>query len=324
MMEYRNFGRSEIKISEIGHGLWGVADWTGSSDKECLDSMELSLELGCNIYDTAAAYGDGHSEKLLAQLIKNNPEKEIVVATKVAPKNDKWPADPKDRIEDVFPKQHIIDYTKRSQDYLGIDRIDIQQLHVWDDSWTENSNWRDAAQQLKEEGLIRLFGLSLNRWEPWNGLKAIRTGSVDSVQVIYNIFDQAPEDELFPLCQEMGVGVIARVPLDEGGLVGKLTKDTKFPKDDWRSHYFGPENLPQTVDRAEALKKIVPKGMSLPELAMRFSISHPAVSTSIPGMRKPENVRQNIAVSDGEPLPPELIEKLRAHRWDRKVAPWSD
>jgi aryl-alcohol dehydrogenase-like predicted oxidoreductase len=323
-MQYLNFGKSDLKVSEIGHGLWGVADWIGSQDKHSLEAMQLSLDLGCNFYDTAAAYGDGYSEKLLGKLIKNNPGQEIIVATKIPPKNDKWPADPKDRLGDVFPKQHIIEYTKRSLDYLGIERIDIQQLHVWDDGWADSPVWREAAQQLKDEGLIRLFGLSLNRWEPWNGLKAIHTGAADSIQVIYNIFDQAPEDELFPLCQEMGVGVIARVPLDEGGLSGKLTKDTKFPPEDWRARYFGSENLRETVDRAEALKNLLPEGMTLPELAMRFSISHPAVSTSIPGMRKPENVRQNIAVSDGKPLTPELIETLRAHRWDRKVAPWSD
>jgi aryl-alcohol dehydrogenase-like predicted oxidoreductase len=324
MMQYRNFGRSGLKVSEIGHGLWGVGDWPGTDDKESLQAMQLSLDLGCNFYDTAAAYGDGRSEKLLGKLIKNNPGKEIIVATKIPPKNDKWPAEPKDKLEAVFPKQHIIDYTKRSLDYLGIDRIDIQQFHVWDDGWAENPIWQEAAQQLKEEGLIRLFGLSLNRWEPWNGLKALRTGRVDSIQVIYNIFDQAPEDELFPLCQEMGVGVLARVPLDEGGLIGNLTKDTRFPWNDWRAHYFGPENLGHTVERADALKPLVPAGMTLAELAMRFSISHPAVSTSIPGMRKPENVKRNIALSDGKPLPAELIQKLRAHRWDRKVAPWSD
>jgi aryl-alcohol dehydrogenase-like predicted oxidoreductase len=289
-----------------------------------MEALQLSLDLGCNFYDTAWAYGDGHSERLLGQLIRNNPEKEIITATKVPPKNGKWPADPKDKLEDVFPGEHIIEYTKRSLDNLGIERIDVQQLHVWEDSWADNLIWSDAAQQLKEEGLIRLFGLSLNRWEPWNGLKAIRSGLVDSIQVIYNIFDQAPEDELFPLCQELEVGVLARVPLDEGGLGGKLRMDTRFPEDDWRSVYFGSVNLGPTVERAEALEQVLPDGMSLPELAMRFSISHPAVSTSIPGMRRGEHVEANIAVSDGQPLPGDLVAKLRAHRWDRKVAPWSD
>jgi aryl-alcohol dehydrogenase-like predicted oxidoreductase len=323
-MRYRAFGSRGLTVSEVGHGLWGMGDWSDSEDQQSLQALQLSLEIGCNFYDTAWAYGDGHSEKMLGQLIRNNPDKEIIVATKVPPKNRIWPANPRDKLEDVFPAEYIIEYTMRSLENLGVERIDIQQLHVWDDSWADNPTWRDAAQQLKEEGLVRLFGLSINRWEPWNGLKAIRTGAVDSIQVIYNIFDQAPEDQLFPLCQELGVGVLARVPLDEGGLSGKLSKDTKFPEADWRARYFGPENLEQTVDRAEAIKKLLPEGMSLAELAMRFSISHSAVSTSIPGMRKPQHVKDNIAVSDGNPLPAELLDKLRAHRWDRKVAPWSD
>ena len=323
-MEYRQFGSKDFKVSEIGHGLWGIGDWLDSEAKQSTDALQLSLDLGCNFYDTAWAYGDGKSEKLLGQLIRTNPGKEIIVATKVPPKNWNWPANPNDKIEDVFPAEHIIEYTKKSLENLGIACIDIQQLHVWDDNWADSPVWREAAQQLKAEGLIKYFGLSLNRWEPWNGLEAIRTGAVDSIQVIYNIFDQAPEDELFPLCQELGVGVLARVPLDEGGLSGKLTRHTTFPKGDWRNHYFGPENLGETVDRAEAIKNILPDGMSLAEIAMRFSTAHPAVSSSIPGMRKAEHVRQNIAVSDGSELPVELLEELKGYRWDRKVAPWSD
>lgn len=323
-MEYRAFGNRGLRVSEIGHGLWGMGDWKDSDDAQSLEALELSLSLGCNFYDTAWIYGSGHSEQLLGQLLRNHPDEKIVVATKVPPKNRKWPANPQDALEDTFPSDHIIEYTKRSLENLGIDCIDIQQLHVWDDHWAAHPSWQEAAQRLKEEGLIRQFGLSLNRWEPWNGLQAIRSGAVDSIQVIYNIFDQAPEDELFPLCQEFGVGVLARVPLDEGGLSGKLTLETKFPDDDWRAHYFGPENLKPTVERAEALKPLLPPGMTLPEMALRFVLAHPAVSTSIPGMRRLEHVEQNIGISDGQMLPPELLEQLKAHRWDRKVAPWSD
>jgi aryl-alcohol dehydrogenase-like predicted oxidoreductase len=323
-MQYRTFGRSGLKVSEIGHGLWGMGDWPDADDRQSMLALQRSLELGCNFYDTAWAYGEGHSEKLLGRLIRENKGKEILVATKVPPKNRKWPADPNAPIEDTFPIDHIIEYTRRSLENLGIDRIEVQQLHVWDDSWAASPAWREAAQQLKEEGLIHLFGISLNRWEPWNGLKAIKTGLIDSVQVIYNIFDQAPEDKLFPLCDEMGVGVIARVPLDEGGLSGELTKNTKFPKHDWRARYFGPKNLKRTVERADELRELIPEGTTLPEMAMRFILSNLSVHTIIPGMRKLEHVEQNIATSDGTRLSEELIEKLRAHRWDRKVAPWSD
>ncbi|MBX3005165.1 MAG: aldo/keto reductase [Anaerolineales bacterium] len=323
-MEYRQFGKQALRVSEMGHGLWGMGGWSDADDKQSMAALERSLALGCNFFDTAWAYGAGHSERLLGQLIRNHPGSEIIIATKVPPKNGVWPADPNDALEDVFPAQHIIDFTKRSLDNLGTDHLHLQQLHVWDDQWAEAPGWIEAAEQLKAEGLIKFFGLSLNRWEPWNGLKAIRTGAVDAVQVIYNIFDQAPEDELFPLCQELGVAVLARVPLDEGGLSGKLTLETQFAEDDWRSGYFGPENLKPTVERAEALKALLPAGMPLPELALRFVLAHPAVSTTIPGMRKLAHVEQNIALSDGKPLPAELLEQLKAHRWDRKVAPWSD
>jgi aryl-alcohol dehydrogenase-like predicted oxidoreductase len=195
---------------------------------------------------------------------------------------------------------------------------------VWDDSWADNDEWKQAITDLKDQKMIHFFGLSINRWEPWNGLKAIQTGLVDAIQVIYNIFDQAPEDELFPLCEKMDIGIIARVPLDEGGLTGKLTDDTRFPADDWRAHYFGPENLHATVTRADALKKLLPGEMSLPEMALRFVLSNHAVSTTIIGMRTLEHLHQDVAVSDGKGLSVELIDRLRAHRWDRKVAPWSD
>jgi len=195
---------------------------------------------------------------------------------------------------------------------------------VWDDSWTDETEFRNTIEKLQRDKWISFFGLSLNRWEPWNGIKALRTGLIDSVQVIYNIFDQSPEDELLPACKELNVGVIARVPLDEGSLGGKMTLKTKFPPDDWRSRYFGPENLSNTIPRVERLKAILPPGMSLPEMALRFILTNPVVSTTIVGMRAPEHVRQNIAMSDAGPLHAALAQKLRAHRWDRKPKPWSD
>ena len=198
------------------------------------------------------------------------------------------------------------------------------QFHVWDDSWADNDEWKQTISDLKSKKLIRFFGLSLNRWEPWNGMKAINTGLIDAVQVIYNIFDQAPEDKLFPLCQEMNVGVIARVPLDEGGLSGRLTKNTHFPENDWRARYFGPENLIPTVMRADALKELLPKNMSLPEMAIRFILSNKTVSTTIVGMRTLNHLKEDLGASDGGGLSKELIVKLRTHRWDRLAGPWSD
>jgi aryl-alcohol dehydrogenase-like predicted oxidoreductase len=323
-MKYRRFGRTGFQVSEIGHGLWGMGGWSGSTDRASLEALRASAEQGCNFYDSAWAYGDGRSDHLLGQLLRGNPDRRLFSASKVPPKNGKWPATSRDKLKDVFPRDHVVQHTDSILQAMGTDSLDLLQFHVWDDSWTAQDEWRDTIRGLKEQGKIRAFGLSLNRWEPANGIRALRTGVVDAVQVIYNIFDQAPEDELFPVCAEFDIGVIARVPLDEGSLGGTLTLDTRFPPDDWRSGYFGAKNLAATVERVEKLKKIVPASMTLPEMALRFILSNPQVHTTIVGMRKLEHVRQNIALSDGHPLEADLLSALRQHRWDRKPAPWSD
>ena len=238
--------------------------------------------------------------------------------------NGKWPAQPSYKYQDVFPAAHVFKHADLIRKKLRVDAIDVLQFHVWDDSWTDLPEFRNTVEKLRHDGIIRHFGLSLNRWEPENGLKALRTGLVDVVQVIHNIFDQSPEDKLFPLCQELNIGVIARVPLDEGSLGGKMTLETKFPQGDWRAMYFGPKNLPPTIERVEKLKTVLPSGMTLPQMALRYILSFPAVSTIIVGMRKPEHVRQNIAASDTGPLDAALLGKLKAHRWDRKPQPWAD
>jgi len=323
-MKYRKFGRTEFEVSEIGDGLWGMSGWTGSDDKESLASLQLAVDMGCNFFDTAWAYGEGKSNGLLGEIMKRNSSKRLYAASKIPPGNDMWPALPKYKYKDVFSPKHVFKYADKIRKELGVESIDLLQFHVWDDSWTDEPDFRSTVEKLKKDGWIRFFGLSLNRWEPENGIKAIRTGLVDAVQVIYNIFDQAPEDELFPICQELKIGVIARVPFDEGSLGGKVSLETRFPKGDWRAGYFGPENLPQTIKRVEKLKEILPKNMSLPEMALRFILSHPAVSTTIPGMRKADHVTQNVAASDAGPLDKALLAELKKHRWDRKPQKWSD
>ena len=323
-MRYRTFGRTGFEVSDIAHGLWGMSGWTGSDEKQSLQALQLSVDNGCNFFDTAWAYGEGKSDALLGTTLAKNSGQRIFAASKIPPKNGKWPASGKDRYQDVFPTDHVFEHANLIRRNLGVETIDLLQFHVWDDSWAKEAEFGETVERLKKEGIVRAFGLSLNRWEPENGLEAIRTGLVDAVQVIYNIFDQAPEDKLFPLCREMNIGVIARVPLDEGSLGGKLTADTKFPAGDWRANYFGPENLTATLERVDKLKAVLPSEMSLPEMALRFILSEPTVSTTIVGMRKPEHVRSNIAASDAGPLPPELIQKLRAHRWDRKPKRWAD
>ena len=323
-MKYRKFGCSRLEVSDIAHGLWGMGGWSGSDDLESMAALQLAADLGCNFFDSAWAYGDGKSDGLLGQAIGRNKGKPLYAASKIPPKNLRWPASPKDKYSEVFPPDHVFEYTDQIRQQLGTDSIDLLQFHVWNDHWIEEPDFRKTVEKLKSDGTIRFFGLSLNRWEPENGLKAIRTGLVDAVQVIYSIFDQSPEDELFPACQELNIGVIVRVALDEGSLGAKMTRDTTFPDSDWRSRYFNPKNLANTLDRVDKLKQILPEGMPLPEMALRFVLSHPAVSTTIIGMRKLDHVRENIALSDKGQLDPELLRELKKHRWDRRPAPWSD
>lgn len=322
-MQYRKFGRTGWKVSEIGYGMWGMAGWTGSEEKEVKNALDRSIELGCNFFDTAWAYGNGLSEQILNKAIKRHAGKKLYVATKIPPKNRKWPSRRESALKDVFPADYIIEYTEKSLVNLGVDSIDLQQFHVWEDSWAQQDEWKEAITRLTKQGKVKAWGLSVNRWEPDNCLETIRTGLIDGIQVIYNIFDQAPEDNLLPLCREKNIGVIARVPFDEGTLTGTLTKETSFPKNDWRATYFVPENLHSSVDHAEALKPLIPSGMTMPEMALRFILSNPDIATTIPGMRKIRNVEANMSSSDGKGLPVNLLKQLKMHRWDRTPTEWS-
>lgn len=322
-MRYRQLGRTGFNVSDIGHGLWGMSGWTGSEDKQSLAALQRSVDLGCNFFDSAWAYGDGHSDQMLGRILRENKGKRIYAASKVPPLNRQWPASSQFTLHDVFPRAYVIESAEKILDALSTDVIDLLQFHVWDDSWARESELRETVEELKSSGRIRAFGISLNRWQPANGLAAIRTGLVDTVQVIYNIFDQSPEDDLFPLCREQNIGVIARVPLDEGSLGGHMTRETRFPKGDWRASYFNPENLNATMDRIDELKAILPGGVSLPELAFRFILSSSDVSTTIPGMRNSSHVDSNLACSDSGPLSPELLSRLKRFRWDRQPQIWS-
>jgi aryl-alcohol dehydrogenase-like predicted oxidoreductase len=322
-MRYRTLGRTGWQVSDIGYGMWGLAGWTGSQDEESLRSLQRAVELGCNFFDTAWAYGSGHSERLLGQLVRAYPDKKLYVASKIPPKNSKWPARPEYSLDDTYPPDHIRQYVESSLQNLGLSQLDLIQFHVWDDGWAADTRWQRALEDLKREGLIRAAGISINRWEPANAIRALRTGTIDAVQVIYNIFDQAPEDELFPVCRELNIGVIARVPFDEGTLTGTLTLESTWPKGDWRNGYFVPENLKASVERAEALRPLIPAGMTMPEMALRFILANPDVSTIIPGMRKLKNVEMNIATSAAGGLEPSRVQQLRAHRWDRQPTAWS-
>jgi aryl-alcohol dehydrogenase-like predicted oxidoreductase len=322
-MQYRRFGRTGWNVSEIGYGMWGMAGWTGSEDAESLASLQRAVDLGCNFFDTAWAYGDGHSEQLLGKVLRANSGKTLHTATKVPPKNRQWPARHEYSLDDCYPPAYIEEYVDKSLQNLDVETLDLIQLHTWEDKWLDDTRLQPAIEKLRKSGKVRAFGISLNRWEPWNGVRAVRNGVVDAVQVIYNIFDQNPEDELFPACREKDVAVIARVPFDEGSLTGSLTLDSKWPEGDWRNTYFVAENLNSTVEHVEALKPIRRGGISMAEMALRFILNNKDVSTIIPGMRKISNVETNTAASDRGPLPAPLHAELRKHRWDRTPTKWS-
>ncbi|MEQ1832507.1 MAG: aldo/keto reductase [Candidatus Eisenbacteria bacterium] len=316
-MRTRTFGRTGWPVTEVGYGMWGMAGWTGSDDEQSMAALERAVALGCNFFDTAYAYGQGHSERLLGQLLRAHPDQRLYSASKVPPKNLKWPAAPTTTLDEAFPADHIREYAEKSLANIGVSTLDLLQFHVWNDEWTADDRWQKAVAALKSEKLVNAIGISVNRWEPENGIRALRTGLIDAVQVVYNIFDQAPEDRLFPVCRELGVAVIARVPFDEGTLTGTLTRVSTWPEGDFRNIYFAGDKLSQSVERAERLKPDIPAGMSMPELALRFILTHPDVSTVIPGMRQPRHVDANLATSDGRLLDHEVMRMLRAHRWER-------
>ena len=316
-MQTRTFGRLGWQVSEVGYGLWGMGGWSGSDDTQSIAALDHAIELGCTFFDTALAYGDGKSEQLLAAALARHPGRRLVVATKIPPKNSQWPARPDYALDDVFPADYIRESTETSLENLGVDAIDLQQFHVWTDEWAGDERWQRAVDDLKAQKLIKGFGISVNRWEPTNVLKALKSGVVDSVQVVYNIFDQNPEDELFPMCRELNIAVIARVPFDEGSLTGTMAPGATFPLGDWRNLYFAPDKLPAILQRVDALRDDVPAGMSMPELALRFILTNPDVSTVIPGMRRKVHVETNLGVSDGRPLADDVLARLRRHRWVR-------
>jgi aryl-alcohol dehydrogenase-like predicted oxidoreductase len=318
-MKYRTLGRTGIDVSEIGYGAWGIGgiQWTGGDDEEARRAVHLAIDQGLNFIDTALAYGDGHSERLVGEVVRSRSER-IYIATKIPPKNMQWPA--RDvPLQEVFPYDYIIESTEQSLSNLGVETIDLQQLHVWHDNWTEEPEWIEALRALREQGKVRYFGISINDYQPWNALKVLRQGQIDTVQVIYNIFEQAPENELFPLCQELNIGVIARVPFDEGGLTGAIKPDTVFPETDFRSWFFRGDRKERVFNRVERLKLLLGvEAENLAELALRFTLSHDAVSTVIPGMRNAKHVTANCSYSDGRRLTPGMLWRLKQFAWNRE------
>jgi aryl-alcohol dehydrogenase-like predicted oxidoreductase len=319
LMNYRTLGKTGLKVSEIGYGAWGIGKsrWIGANDDESIQALHKSIDLGLNFIDTALGYGDGHSEQLVGQVVRERSET-IYIATKIPPKNRQWPAQSGVPVEETFPAKHVIACTEQSLRNLGLDTIDVQQFHVWSDEWIDQGDWLEAVDKLKKQGKIRFFGVSINDHQPENAIKLIETGVVDTVQVIYNIFDQSPEDQLLPACEHHNVGVIVRVPLDEGGLTGKITSDITFEEGDFRNNYFRGNRKQEVFDRVQKIASDLEISLDkMAETALRYILSHSAVSTVIPGMRSIRNVERNCQVGDGRGLPKEQLEKLKSHRWVR-------
>jgi aryl-alcohol dehydrogenase-like predicted oxidoreductase len=319
LIHERRLGRTGLSVSEIGYGAWGIgADmWLGAQDDESLQALNRAIDLGVNFIDTALAYGRGHSEKLVGQVVRERPER-IVVASKIPPKNLQWPAPDGIDPDEAFPADWVRSCTERTLSNLGMDTLDVQQFHVWSDEWVGLGSWLEGIEALKDEGKIRFFGVSINDHQPSNAIKLVETGVVDTVQVIYNVFDQSPEDELLAACERSDVGVIVRVPFDEGSLTGRIGPGAEFPEGDFRNDYFRDDRLQQVDDHVEAiLADLGIEREQLPEVALRYVLSRPEVSTVIPGMRTVRNVERNCAVGDGQGLPEEQAAALKAHRWER-------
>jgi len=317
-MQYRSLGKSGIKVSDVGYGAWGIGKsmWVGATDEESLRSLTAARDAGVNFFDTALAYGEGHSEQLIARAFGKSSE--VIIASKVPPKDRIWDVKSGDPHHKTFPKEYVLSCLDLTLKHLGRDRVDVYQFHTWHDEWALHPEWQETAREMKASGKVRLVGISVQNHQPANVLRALDTGLVDTVQVIYNIFDQSPEDELFPYCEQHGIGVIVRVPFDEGALTGKLTPETRFPDGDFRHMYFKGNRQQEVWDAVQAIVRDTGITLDqLPDLALRFCLSAPAVSTVIPGMRNVRHVAANVAASDSGPLPPDVLEKLRAHRWVR-------
>ena len=317
-MHHRQLGRTGLSVSEIGYGAWGIGGsmWIGADEDESVRALHRAIELGVNFIDTARGYGE--SERIVGRVLREHAGEQLYVATKVPPKNEVWPAPGGLDPAETFPGEHIRASLETSLRASGLDHFDVLQFHVWSDEWVGRGDWLETIEALKAEGLIRFFGVSINDYQPENALALIESGVVDTVQVIYNVFHQQPEEHLLPACAEHNVGVIVRVSLDEGGLTGQITPETTFPADDWRHTYFGGDRRAQVEQHVQAiLADLEITRDQLPETALRYVLSHPAVSTVIAGMRSMRNVERNAAVGDGAGLPAPQRDALKRHRWER-------
>ncbi|HEY9076752.1 MAG TPA: aldo/keto reductase [Anaerolineaceae bacterium] len=314
-MKYRKLGRTGIQVSEIGFGAWGIGGWGLRDDAESLRALNRAIDLGYTFFDTAMGYGDGHSERLIGQVVTGKRDK-VVIASKISPKTMRWPVLPHEPIKDTFSKEWVISCTENSLKNLKTDYLDVQQLHAWTPEYVHESEWYEGLLKLKEQGKVRAFGVSANDWDPYGTVSLVESGLIDSIQVIYNIFEQRPEERLLPAALKHQVGIIVRVPFEEGLLTGALRPGYIFPEGDWRANWLTPERLAEADRRVQALTSFLNDNTpSLATLALKFCLSHPAVSTVIPGIRTVKHAEANALASDGIPLAAEVVSQLKAHKF---------
>ncbi len=315
-MKTRPLGRTGLEVSEIGFGAWSLGGgWGPQDDAAGIASLELAFELGVNFFDTAYVYGDGHSERLIGQALGDRRD-QIIIASKIPPKTFAWTKVDECSCREVFPADWIVECTERSLKHLGTDYLDLQQLHAWSDSFVDEDEWYQALTRLQEQGKVRHFGVSANDWNPYHTVRLAQSGRAASIQVIYNLFEQRPTELLLPAAVKDGVGIIARVPFEEGLLTGKFRPGHRFAENDWRRDWMTEERLREAESHVEALEAELDESThDLASLSLKFVLGHPAISTVIPGMRTPEHVRANCAVSDQPPLPADRLARMAKHKW---------
>ena len=317
-MKTRPFGKTGLDVSEIGFGAWAIGGgWGAQSEDESIAALHRAIDLGVNFIDTAEGYGNGKSERIIAKILADRSE-EIIVATKTPPSPGPWPPSPYCQWEDRYPEAYLRKNVEERLRNLGTDCLDLLQLHTWTRAWNRDPQPFEILRQLKQEGKIKAVGISTPEHDQNAVIGLMRGGWVDSVQVIYNLFEQEPVAELLPVAKECGIGIIVRVAFDEGVLTGKYTADMQFPKDDFRSNYFAGDRLARAVARVEKIRADVEdSGYTLPQIALKFPLMHEAVSTVIPGIRNLAQADANCAVSGLPDIPDELMLRLRAHNWLR-------
>ncbi|MEN7546632.1 aldo/keto reductase [Rapidithrix thailandica] len=317
-MKYRGLGKTGLKISEISFGAWSIgASWGEQSEKDSIAALHKALDLGVNFIDTALAYGNGKSEKIIGKVLSDRSE-EVYVATKIPPKVGAWPPTPYCKIEERYPEEYLRESLETCLKNLNTECIDILQLHTWTRAWNKYPSALEVLQKFKKEGKIRYIGVSTPEHDQNALIGLMKGGWLDTVQVIYNIFEQEPVAEFLPTALEQEVGVIVRMAFDEGILTGKYTPDHQFPKEDFRSKYFEGDRLERAVRRVEKIKSdLQTSGFTMPQAALKFAMKPPAVSTVISGIRNAQQAERNTAVADMPDLPEEYMEMLRHHYWVR-------